>query len=616
MPDIVSTILLVLIAIVIIGPRRLPEALEALWFAITDYRRGQRNEPLLGNIRNARVYWTTHKDPVFAAVQFLYVITEHLEDLRKRLIVSLAALGLTFGLALFFAQNLLGWLIQPINIFPLSPSETAITNYVLANDVDITTVVMTPSGPITETIRLPSGIMIPLTVPQPKPVFLRPTELFSQYIRIGFVAGLGIALPILVWQLLLFLRGDKTEAAKMSEADFQAELARRTPEARAELERQQRVLRMTEADFQAELARRTPEAREGFIRDRQTVRLTEMEYQAELAKRTAESREELVHDRETPRLSEEEYQAELLRRSIDARERLMREQRIARMSEDEFQAELEKADETLREQLLQDRQVTILAEADYQAALAKSTPQARDEFIRQQTVARMSEQEYEAELEKRNPGARDEFIRRQTVARMSEDEYQAELGRRTPEGREQLLNDRKAKRLSDEQLTAELARRTPQAREQLIGDRKAVYDGLTAAEVRPMYFLVPLAGVFFVLGLVFTYYVLLPNALNFLFGLGGGLVQAMPALEEYIGFVLTLMIWVGVSFETPLIMFFLSRFHLVQAGFWARQWRYAVVIITVVAAVITPTTDPFNMALVAGPMFLLYGLGIIFARFA
>lgn len=128
-----------------------------------------------------------------------------------------------------------------------------------------------------------------------------------------------------------------------------------------------------------------------------------------------------------------------------------------------------------------------------------------------------------------------------------------------------------------------------------------------------MYFMMPVALVLFISGVVFTYFLILPNALDFLFSLGGSLVQALPSLEEYISFALTLIFWVGLAFELPLIMFFLARFRVVTARQFAQQWRYAVVIIAIAAAVITPTVDIFNMTLVALPMLGLYIMGIGFA---
>jgi sec-independent protein translocase protein TatC len=93
-------------------------------------------------------------------------------------------------------------------------------------------------------------------------------------------------------------------------------------------------------------------------------------------------------------------------------------------------------------------------------------------------------------------------------------------------------------------------------------------------------------------------------------------VQPLPGLQDYTDFALALIFWVGLTFELPLVMFFLARIDLVSARQFARQWRFAVVIIVVIAAVITPTVDIFNMTLVVLPMLGLYLLGIAFAWLA
>jgi sec-independent protein translocase protein TatC len=170
--------------------------------------------------------------------------------------------------------------------------------------------------------------------------------------------------------------------------------------------------------------------------------------------------------------------------------------------------------------------------------------------------------------------------------------------------------------MSDTEWNAYQAKLSPEELEEKIREREDVYEGLTAREIRPMYFMLPVALILFVSGLVFTYFLILPNALDFLFSLGGSLVQPLPSLEEYINFALSLIFWVGLAFELPLVMFFLARFNIMTARQFAQQWRYAVVIIVIAAAVITPTVDLFNMTLVALPMFGLYLLGIGFAWLA
>ena len=74
--------------------------------------------------------------------------------------------------------------------------------------------------------------------------------------------------------------------------------------------------------------------------------------------------------------------------------------------------------------------------------------------------------------------------------------------------------------------------------------------------------------------------------------------------------------WIGVSFQTPLITFLLAKVGLVTPGFLARNWRFAIVIVAVIAAIITPTVDPFNMALLMLPLLALYGLSIVLAMLA
>lgn len=387
MPDILSILLLALVALIVIGPRRLPESLEALWLALTDFQRSQRGEQPLGSLHNARRYWISGKSNIYAGIQILYQVTVHLEELRRRLLYVLGAFAVGFILAFVLAQPLLGFIIRPIRV--VQPTAQTITNlpisqYVLTQDVQVQTTFITATGSTNGTVTIPAGTVLPVSLTTTTPVVLKPTELFSTYVKLALIAGFGTALPMILLQLLLFLRGPKFAYAKLSNKEWQAARATLSPEELAEAEEQRRV----------------------------------------------------------------------------------------------------------------------------------------------------------------------------------------------------------------------------------------VYEGLTAAEVAPMYFMLPLALVLFVGGVLFTYFLLLPSALDFLFTLGGSLVQPLPALEDYVDFALTLIFWVGVTFELPLIMFFLARFNVMSARQFARQWRYAIVIIAVVAAVITPTVDLFNMSLVALPMVGLYVLGIAFAWLA
>lgn len=119
---------------------------------------------------------------------------------------------------------------------------------------------------------------------------------------------------------------------------------------------------------------------------------------------------------------------------------------------------------------------------------------------------------------------------------------------------------------------------------------------------------IPLATMLFLAGLAFTLFVLLPAALPFL-GSFTDISQAWTA-KEYFNFVTGLMLWIGLFFEFPLVIYVLTSMGLVQPKILAEQWRIAIVIIAILAAAITPTVDPVNMGLVMLPMTLLYFISI------
>ncbi len=140
--------------------------------------------------------------------------------------------------------------------------------------------------------------------------------------------------------------------------------------------------------------------------------------------------------------------------------------------------------------------------------------------------------------------------------------------------------------------------------------------GLKPEEKKWLYTLVPGVTAFFVAGVSFAYFFMLPFALKYLLTFGGDMVEAKWAIGEYISFVTSLLLWVGLSFETPMIIFFLAKVHIVDAKKLSGYRKYAIVGAFVAAAIITPTPDPFNQIMVAIPIIVLYELGIILARFA
>ena len=143
-----------------------------------------------------------------------------------------------------------------------------------------------------------------------------------------------------------------------------------------------------------------------------------------------------------------------------------------------------------------------------------------------------------------------------------------------------------------------------------------VAPGLTSREKRYLFALLPGAMISFAAGATFGYFVLLPPALNFLLTFGSDIATPMIRIGNYINLVVTLLFWLGVSFQTPLVMFFLSKIKIVTPRALARQRRFAIVVAFILGALITPTFDPINQSFVAVPIILLYEMGIWLARLA
>jgi len=119
----------------------------------------------------------------------------------------------------------------------------------------------------------------------------------------------------------------------------------------------------------------------------------------------------------------------------------------------------------------------------------------------------------------------------------------------------------------------------------------------------------------FVIGAAFGYYVLIPQGLKFLATYGADYIQGQFALSEYLSLFINMTLVVGLIFELPLIMTFLSLIGVVKAEAYGRFRRYWILAATVIAAIIAPTPDPFTLLLCTGPLFVLYEVGIVLARF-
>ena len=117
--------------------------------------------------------------------------------------------------------------------------------------------------------------------------------------------------------------------------------------------------------------------------------------------------------------------------------------------------------------------------------------------------------------------------------------------------------------------------------------------------------------VLFLAGIGFGYYVMLPQTLGFLIRFAtDGPVKPLISINEYFDLILIVLVGLGIIFELPVLIFILSLFGIVTPKFLLKNFRYAMLLITVVAAVVTPTPDATTMLVFMAPMIVLYFLGV------
>ena len=143
-----------------------------------------------------------------------------------------------------------------------------------------------------------------------------------------------------------------------------------------------------------------------------------------------------------------------------------------------------------------------------------------------------------------------------------------------------------------------------------------VAPGLEPRERRYILIGAPMAAVSFAAGVTFAAAVLIPASMPFLRGFLSGIVEQRYSINRYISFVSTILLWAGLVFETPLVMYFLAKLGVATPQGFGKARRIVIIAAAAGAAVITPTTDPVNMLLIMGPFLLLYELGILLARLA
>ncbi len=140
--------------------------------------------------------------------------------------------------------------------------------------------------------------------------------------------------------------------------------------------------------------------------------------------------------------------------------------------------------------------------------------------------------------------------------------------------------------------------------------------GLLPNERRLFLMTIPLVAVLFITGGAFTVTILIPLSIPVLKGILGDIVTAAYSLDAYLSFVTTLTMWMGLFFQTPLVIYILVRLGFVKPETLKRARKFVIFAGAVVSAIITPTTDPFTMLLVTGPFIVLYEVGLLLGRLA
>ncbi len=140
--------------------------------------------------------------------------------------------------------------------------------------------------------------------------------------------------------------------------------------------------------------------------------------------------------------------------------------------------------------------------------------------------------------------------------------------------------------------------------------------GLRKSERRYIKSIVAFSTICFLSGIVFAYYIMLPLTLKFAAAFGTEMIENNFAITEYYSIIISVMLAAGVVFELPMLSLFLSKIGILTPGFMRKYRKHAIVGLLVLAAILTPGTDPVAQLLLAVPLFILYEISIWVSRYA
>jgi sec-independent protein translocase protein TatC len=145
---------------------------------------------------------------------------------------------------------------------------------------------------------------------------------------------------------------------------------------------------------------------------------------------------------------------------------------------------------------------------------------------------------------------------------------------------------------------------------------KFVSPGLYKSEKKYVIPFLLSSTILFIGGILFGYYLALPPAFGFFIEFSSDFLKPMVSLREYLSFSLQLLLAFGISFELPVILFFLAKIGVVSSKTLAKHRRYAILVIFIAAAILTPSPDAFSQIIMAIPLLGLYEIGIFVSKFA
>jgi sec-independent protein translocase protein TatC len=145
---------------------------------------------------------------------------------------------------------------------------------------------------------------------------------------------------------------------------------------------------------------------------------------------------------------------------------------------------------------------------------------------------------------------------------------------------------------------------------------KFVSPGLYPTEKKYVAPFVLSSTILFISGILFGYYVALPPAYSFFIEFSSDFLKPMFSLKEYLSLSLRLLLAFAISFELPVFIFFMAKIGIVSSNTLKKQRRYAILVIFIVAAILTPSPDAISQTIMAVPLMILYEISIFVARFA